>query len=297
MNQTKIGFFGDNKWASNTLLKLFKNKDVMVDFVVSRSHTQDFTLENLANELNLPHYKFKNINNLQTLEILKKYKSDLYISISYDQIFKENVIKLPQKGIINFHAGKLPFYRGRNILNWVLINGEKEFGLTVHYIDDGIDTGDIICQKIIDIKSTDNYRTLLNRSYKECPDMIIESINRINDTFFEPIKQSSMDPLGFYCGKRIPGDEKIIWDSNSEEIYNFVRALVQPGPVAETYLNSKVIKVKEIKLFKDVVDYKGIPGQILGFDSNSPIVKTKNNFVTAKIDDIKFKLKAGDRLG
>ena len=71
--------------------------------------------------------------------------------MSFNQIFRKDIINLTPIGIINCHAGKLPFYRGRNILNWVLINDEKEFGITVHFVDEGIDTGDIILQKTFPI--------------------------------------------------------------------------------------------------------------------------------------------------
>ena len=69
---------------------------------------------------------------------------------------------MPKYGAINCHAGKLPDYRGRNILNWALINDEKEFGITVHFIDEGIDTGDIILQESFEIKDSDNYKSLLD---------------------------------------------------------------------------------------------------------------------------------------
>lgn len=82
--------------------------------------------------------------------------------MSFDQIFKEELLKLYPRKIINCHAGKLPFYRDRNILNWALINDEKEFGISVHFIDKGINTGDIILQKTYEIKDSDDYTTLLN---------------------------------------------------------------------------------------------------------------------------------------
>ena len=68
---------------------------------------------------------------------------------------------MPALGTINCHAGKLPFYRGRNVLNWAIINGESEFGITVHFIDDGIDTGDIIKQKTYPISLNDDYKSIL----------------------------------------------------------------------------------------------------------------------------------------
>ena len=96
--------------------------------------------------------------------------------MSFNQIFKNNLINLPPLKIINCHAGKLPFYRGRNVLNWVLINDENEFGITVHFIDEGIDTGDIILQKTFKIDDTDDYQTLLSRAYKECGSILYDSI-------------------------------------------------------------------------------------------------------------------------
>ena len=99
--------------------------------------------------------------------------------MSFNQIFKKEIINLPLLKTINCHAGKLPFYRGRNILNWVLINDEKEFGVTVHYMDEGIDTGDIIMQDSFSISGLDDYSTLLLRSYEACAACIVQ-INSIN---------------------------------------------------------------------------------------------------------------------
>ena len=86
---------------------------------------------------------------------------------------------MPRLKTINCHAGKLPFYRGRNILNWALINDEKEFGVTVLYMDEGIDTGDIVLQKTFPITEMDDYSTLLNRAYQECASLLFQSIKRI----------------------------------------------------------------------------------------------------------------------
>ncbi|OEY36955.1 formyl transferase [Campylobacter jejuni] len=96
--------------------------------------------------------------------------------MSFDQIFKEELLKLYPRKIINCHAGKLPFYRDRNILNWALINDEKEFGISVHFIDKGINTGDIILQKTYEIKDSDDYTTLLNLCHKECASLLYESL-------------------------------------------------------------------------------------------------------------------------
>src|SRR5690606_11568598 len=113
---------------------------------------------------------------------------------------------------INCHAGKLPYYRGRNILNWVLINDENEFGITVHYIDDGIDTGDLILQETFPITDNDNYKTLLEVAYVECGNLLYKAINKIQEGNVKPVSQSTIHSVGFYCGIRRQGDEIINWN-------------------------------------------------------------------------------------
>ena len=95
--------------------------------------------------------------------------------MSFDQIFKNEIINAINNNIINCHAGKLPFYRGRNILNWVLINDEKKFGITVHYIDEKIDCGDIILQRLFKITDQDG-RTIYDYYYRPTSNVYCPSI-------------------------------------------------------------------------------------------------------------------------
>jgi methionyl-tRNA formyltransferase len=96
--------------------------------------------------------------------------------MSFNQIFREEIMNMPPLKTINCHAGQLPFYRGRNILNWALINDEKCFGITVHYVDSGIDTGDIILQRTYPINDADNYKSLLEVAYTECANILYDAI-------------------------------------------------------------------------------------------------------------------------
>lgn len=147
--------------------------------VILRFETQDEILRKLVEKRNILVYVHKNINSVELMYLIKGYGADLFVSISFNQIFKKELINTPPLITINCHAGKQPFYRGRNILNWALINDEKEFGITVHYIDEGIDTGDIILQKCYPITDEDNYRILLERAYTGCADVLYEAIRMI----------------------------------------------------------------------------------------------------------------------
>ena len=134
----KVIFLGDNIWAHNTLRKLIKDKSIEIQLVYSR-FKKDLVLEKISNQNSIPFKITRNINSIKNVNYLIKLKPDLIISMSYDQIFKERILKFFKNKIINCHAGLLPSYRGRNILNWVLINGEKNFGITVHKVNNFID--------------------------------------------------------------------------------------------------------------------------------------------------------------
>ena len=111
--------------------------------------------------------------------------------MSYNQILENEIINSVKKKIINCHAGKLPFYRGRSILNWVLINGEKDFGITTHFINNKIDKGNIINQKIFKINKKDNFHSLLkNQTYTECPNLLYKSIKEIQTNKYKSIPQT-----------------------------------------------------------------------------------------------------------
>lgn len=221
---------------------------------------------------------------------------DLFVSMSFNQIFKIRTRNYPPLKTINCHAGKLPFYRGWNILNWALINDEKEFGITVHYVDEGIDMGDIILQKTYPITDADDYSTLLNTAYTGCIDVLYDEINAIQSGTVHVIRQDTIDPVGIYCGMRGLGDEIIEWNSSSREIFNFVRAVCRFGLMATSMLNGREIKINRVREVKDACRYINIPGQILGKMGQDCYVQTKNTFIEVMEYIYDGKIRTGDRL-
>ena len=196
---------------------------------------------------------------------------------------------------INCHAGKLPFYRGRNVLNWALINGEKDFGVTVHYVDDGVDTGDIIVQEAYEITENDDYSTLLSRSYGCCADNLYKALRKLFFGEVETIRQSDIHPTGFYCSQRKVGDEVLEWNQTSTDVFNFVRAICKPGPQARTFLNGEEVMINKVGLIDEAPVYKGIPGAVLGIDSLGLVVKTADSFVRVIDWTTEAKIRIGDR--
>jgi methionyl-tRNA formyltransferase len=239
--------------------------------------------------------KHENINSDEFILTIQRFDCDLLVSMSFNQIFKTRIINLARLTTINCHAGKLPFYRGRNILNWALINDEKEFGITVHFIDEGIDTGDIISQQMFTIDDNDTYLTLLQRSYSGCADVLYKAVRQFIDGTVVRRIQSEIHPTGFYCSQRKQGDEIVNWGQTSREIFNFVRAICLPGPQARAFINKKEMKINKVILFENAPIYKCITGAILRKDANGLLVKTSDSFLQLIEYEYEGVIKVGDR--
>lgn len=289
-----IGYFADGPWGHNAFEKLIRDDTIRIDFMMVRYDNQDPILKEKAKEYGINLLLSPNINEKEFLDTLRLYNSDLYVSMSFNQIFHEEIRSIPRLGIINCHAGKLPYYRGRNILNWALINDEKEFGITVHYVDEGIDTGDIILQDTYSITDDDDYGTLLQKAYIGCPDILYRAIKLIQSGNSTRIHQNEICKTGLYCGMRRAGDEVINWNQTSREIFNFVRAVTRPGPGATTFSNHGKVIIWKVREVPDAPFYKGIPGQVLVKNKNSLLIKTKDSY----IDVLEYEgvLKSGYRL-
>lgn len=296
MKKLKIGYFADGPWSHQALAILLSDETLQVCFICVRNDKPDPILKTKALENGLDLIKHPDINSEQFLAWMNYYNCDLFVSMSFDQIYHSEMINLPPLKTINCHAGKLPFYRGRNILNWVLINDEKEFGITVHYVDNGIDTGDIILQRCYPITDEDNYSTLLDRAYKACADNLYEAIKAIQKNNLTLLMQESIHKLGFYCPARREGDERLDWSQSSRDIFNFVRAICRPGPEARTFLEGNEIKINKVQYLPDAPNYKGIVGSVVGVESNTFLVKTLDSYIRVTEWKGYINPRIGDRL-
>jgi methionyl-tRNA formyltransferase len=294
----KIAFFGDGPWAHDALIDLLKFTHHDIAFVCGRFKSLDNKLYEISRKNNLRFFSIPNVNTNEFTKFIRDMNVDLLVSMSFNQIFKKSILESTKKGAINCHAGALPFYRGRNVLNWVLINGENEFGITVHFIDEGIDTGDIILQEKFRISDEDNYESLLKIAYRECPKILLSAINLISSGDIKSVKQNDIDKYGSYCVQRLPGDEVINWNQSSTEIFNFVRGLCKPGPMAKTHIDKVPVFINKAETNPLFPIYKGIPGSVVGItDKQNLVVKTLDSVIVVTQYFCDMPIKIGSRLG
>lgn len=231
------------------------------------------SVKNHCEELKIPVFERKNLSE-EDIPELEKISPDILFSIHWRRLLSKSLIDIPKIGCINIHPALLPKYRGHSPINWTIINGEKETGITIHFIDENADTGDIILQKKINIESTDTAYDLYKKTISLYPTMISEVLDLIESKNYKVINQKEIK--GFFCSKRYPDDGKIDWSQDRESIYNMIRGLSDPYPNAFFIFEEKKIFVKSAKLVED--DYRGPPGRICARRTNGIIVSCGTNF-------------------
>lgn len=268
-----IGYFGHGPWAHRALERLLADSGCRVAFVATR-RVGDAVLEGLATTAGIPYLMPDAINGPEWRARLTGAGCDLFVSMSFDQIFRRPLLDAPRLGTINCHAGALPFYRGRNILNWAIINGETEFGVTVHRVDEGIDTGDILRQDRVPFGPDASYADVLELAHEACAETLHAALVELREgrAFARP--QSAVHPVGFYCGRRREGDEWIDWTQPERRIHDFVRGLSAPGLYARTRLEGRTLAVSRTRRIDGAPVYAGTPGEVVGRTPDGVVVKT-----------------------
>jgi methionyl-tRNA formyltransferase len=275
----RILLFGDGAWATNSLLALRETEHCLLG-VVLRARPSDARLVDVARSLGLPLYHPRNANSPEFLAAIASLQPDLNLSISYDRIARSLLLTSAPLGFVNFHAGMLPFYRGRNVINWAIINGEQEIGLTSHYADEGIDTGDIILHRTLPIGWTDTYGDVLERVVQNFPALVLETVDLIAAGRAERRPQAHL--IGTYFGGREEGDEWLDWSDSSVNLHNKVRAITRPGPGARSILGDTTVVIWRAYCDPAWPKYVATPGQVVGRHQDGVLVKTGDSTLLVK---------------
>jgi len=216
--------------------------------------------------------------NIKTEEIYDKLKSispDIIVVVAYGKIIPKSIIDLPKYGIINVHASLLPKYRGASPIQSAIMNGDEYTGVTIMYIEEGLDTGNMILKKETKIEETDNLETLHDRLKIIGAEALDEALEKIEKGTSESIEQNHSEAT---LVKPIKKEETFInWENTKENIYNFVRAL-DPFPGAYTILKGIRYKVHQVE--KSEMIFESENGEIVDLIKNKgPVIKVKNGSI------------------
>jgi methionyl-tRNA formyltransferase len=196
---------------------------------------------------------------------IRDLQPDLAFSFYYRRLLQPALLQIPRLGAINVHGSLLPKYRGRAPINWALVHGETVTGVTLHYMDQWADHGDIIAQRAVPISVEDTALTLSRK-------LTVAARGVVGDTY--PLIASGRAPrlpqdhaAATRFGRRRPADGLIDWGSSAWRIYNLVRAVAHPFPGAFTHWGRRRVFVWEARPPRDR-RHAGTPGHVLGVNAS-----------------------------
>ncbi len=216
---------------------------------------------------------------------IKKIEPDLMIFIAYPEIIKLSILGIPKIGAVNLHTSILPKYRGRHPVNWAIINGEREMGITVHFMNENIDDGDIVLQDSIEFARDDDYGTISKRLIACGKKLLLTAVRQIENKCAYRRKQ--IRGFSTYLAKRTPADSRIDWMKTSFQLNRFINALVDPMPNAFGFKNRERIQFRRAYPGKRA-------GEVLGVTRDGRYVISTNDGVILVNADTR--LKKGDIL-
>ena len=200
-------------------------------------------VKEFAQKHSIPVLQPENLRDPQFISTVTNYDPDLFIIVAF-RILPKEVYSIPTKGSFNLHASLLPKYRGAAPINWAIINGEKESGVTTFFLQDKVDTGNIIVQKQISISDEMNAGELHDALSEIGSNAVLETVRLIESGNANPLQQDNS--LASPAPKIFKETCRINWDQNAEVIHNFVRGL-SPYPAAWSILDGKVFKIYKTK--------------------------------------------------
>ena len=213
----------------------------------------------LASEKGIPLYAPANINHPLWVAKIKKMNPDFIFSFYYRDMVGKDILGIPAKVCINLHGSLLPKYRGRCPLNWAVINGEKETGVTLHYMTEKPDNGDILAQEKFAIGTNDTAKDVHMNATRAAAKLLKAALPKLRKGTLKAVKQD--EKKATYFGGRKPEDGAIDWGKTASEVRNLVRAVTRPYPGAFSFLGEKKY------IFWDVSEARGaakaFPGTVL----------------------------------
>ena len=249
----KIVFMGNPEFAVPSLKKLAASNHEILSVVTNPPKPAgrgrkliNTPVAKCAENLDLNVMEIDNLHSEKTIQNLQKLNADVFTVVAY-RILPKEIIAIPAMGSINLHGSLLPKYRGAAPIQWSLINGDRETGLTTFILQDKEDTGNVLQQKKISIDQDDNYGSLSKKMSNAGAELLFETMDEFEKGNLDPYAQ---DDFKATIARKISAEMTVInWQKSAQEIHNLIRGLT-PSPGVRTLLSGKGLKIFETEFIK-----------------------------------------------
>lgn len=225
-----------------------------------REHVWFRSVEERAHQGGVPVLTPASANDGEVVRAIARLEPDLLFSFYFREILAPPLLAIPRRGAFNLHGSLLPRYRGRCPVNWVLINGEHETGVTLHHMEERVDRGDIVGQRAVEIADDDSALTL-NRKLGDAARQLLREVYPLLVAGTAPRVPQDHTRATYFGGRR-PEDGRLEWSQSARQLYNLVRAVTQPYPGAFTTCRNQRLLVWWARPLEQAVA-AGVPGEVL----------------------------------
>ena len=263
----KILFMGSGRFALPSLEALLASGHSLIALIcqpdkpAGRGHSlTPPPTKRLAAERGIPVHQPAKVRSPEAVELVRRVAPELVVVVAYGQIIPRSILEIPPKGIINVHGSLLPAYRGAAPVQWAIVRGESETGVTTMLMDEGMDTGPILLQRKEPIGPEDTGETLEERLARLGAGLLIETLDAWERGVLTPIPQ---DPSKSSLAPRIKKEDGLVdWNLAASEIERRVRGFI-PWPVAHSEIQAQAVKIWKAEVGSE---RPGRPGETLAVD-------------------------------
>jgi methionyl-tRNA formyltransferase len=260
------------------LSKGYSFKAIVTEEAYEEYDIKHTDFEQLAKEAGATFFMIKSLNNEELTGIVKDNKIRAAISVNWKYTIPKSFLDLFECGILNFHLGNLPDYKGNATVNWTIINGETYINGNIHKMDPELDAGDVIARKAIPITSQTYIADVLKQAETDVPVLYEEAIKKV---MAEPNAYEVKGTVrGSRCYPRLPEDSQIDWSQPVENVSRLVRASSRPYKGAYSFLNGEKIVIWKARPFMPEDKFFAIPGHVVALN------KTASSIMVACTDGL-----------
>ena len=277
----KIALIGQSAFGKAVLEALAdcEEHEIMGVFAAPDGRRRREPLATAAEAMDIPVWQFKRMRDQECINIFRSLDADLCVMAYVTDIVPNEIIDAPSNGTIQYHPSLLPLHRGPSSINWAIIHGDTETGLSIFWPDEGLDTGPILMQKRVEIASDDSVGSLyFNHLFPMGVEALVESVDLVAGGYASRIVQDeSRATYEGWCGSQ---DAQIDWSNDADSVHNLIRGC-DPQPGAWTTFNDdKVSLFGSAKISRDATTVD--PGTILEIDGTGMTVSADGGSVKVR---------------
>ncbi|MDP4260896.1 MAG: formyltransferase family protein [Bacteroidota bacterium] len=252
------------------LSKGYSFKAIVTEEAYEEYDIKHTDFESLAKENGAAFFMIKSVNNEELIKIIKDNKVRVAISANWKYTIPKSFLDLFECGILNFHLGNLPDYKGNATVNWTIINGESYINGNIHKMDPELDAGDVVARKAIPITPDMYIADVLKQAEQDVPFLYEEAVKKV---LVEPDVYEVKGTIhGLRCYPRLPEDSQINWNQSVENVSRLIRASSHPYNGAFSFLNGEKIVIWKAKPVIPEDKFLAIPGHVVALNKNTSSV-------------------------